>query len=104
VFVDLVQAHALAGGLGMDRDDVPGKVTNQVTAGNPGRQREALAGGVGLGQRAADFKQMRFWACSGGCCSEWVQASWGVGEGLFRNLTEFQGWRAVRRATRAADA
>ena len=51
VFVDPVQAHALAGGLGMDRDDVPGEVTNQVTAGNPGWQGKALAGGVALGPK-----------------------------------------------------
>jgi hypothetical protein len=45
VLVDLVEAYHFAGSLGADRHDVAREVTNQVAAGNPGRQREALPAG-----------------------------------------------------------
>jgi hypothetical protein len=46
VLVDLVQSDRLAAGFGANRRCAR-KVADQVAAGNPGRQREALPGGVG---------------------------------------------------------
>ncbi|KFB70906.1 MAG: hypothetical protein AW09_003970 [Candidatus Accumulibacter phosphatis] len=59
VFVDLGERYHFASSLGTNRDDVAREVTNQVTAGNPCRQRETLPSRVGCGKRAAHFKKMR---------------------------------------------
>ncbi|EXI72938.1 MAG: hypothetical protein AW07_02870 [Candidatus Accumulibacter sp. SK-11] len=59
MLVELSQRYRLAAALGADRQYVSGKVADEVTAGDPRRQREALAFAGGLGQRAAHFEQVR---------------------------------------------
>ena len=63
VLVDLVECNGLAAGFGRDTDDLPGEVANQIAAGNPRRQREALAGGVGELDAARHFVEMGFRVC-----------------------------------------
>jgi hypothetical protein len=50
MFVELGERDRFAGSLGTNRDDVACEVTNQVAAGDPGRQRETLPRRVGCGQ------------------------------------------------------
>ena len=58
VLVDLGYRQRLAPAARADRHHVPGEVADQIAAGDPGRQREALSIRVGIGDGAGDFEEM----------------------------------------------
>ncbi|MCY1227045.1 hypothetical protein D9M72_393020 [compost metagenome] len=60
LLVELGQADLAPARVGADAHDIAREVPDHVTARDPGRQRETLAGGVGLAHGNGDGKQVRF--------------------------------------------
>ena len=59
VLVGFAKTNGFATGFGADRNNMPCKIPNQVTAGNPRRQGELLARPVRRGNGASNFEKMR---------------------------------------------
>ncbi len=60
LLVQLGQCHRLAAGIRADAHDIACEVADHVAAGNPRRQVEQLAGGMGGVYRDGDGEQVRF--------------------------------------------
>lgn len=82
MLVPFRQPYLFAAGFGADGHNVPGKVAYQVAAGNPRRQRKALAGRIGRRNAAAHFKGVCLNAQGrDGIVDRWGVHAWMCGEG-----------------------
>ena len=59
LLVEFAQVHRLAARFGANGDDVPGKIADQITAGNPGRQGKTLTFRRRCGDLATHFEAVR---------------------------------------------